>query len=282
MKSPNHPGRRRIWRYSLKLQRSLLILLSETPLTTNHCWRSPISWPDRSPPAVARTRPPPPLPAPGPGESRPRNGMAGEGGGSSSGSPPPARQLRSRRGSRRWSAAAGEPDGQELPPAPAARPPVAESRGRGTKLEAPAAPDPEAEVSAMLCGSTPAISPPHGQDLPPTPCSTPLVPVAGSRGRALEWWGRGGPEGSGAVDPNRRVTRAKIREPGLGQWDGPRATSQIQVVPSGFPSAQLTSPRHRRPCGSFRDRIQERRAHPVDRRGDTAARRETAFPCDSS
>ena len=39
----------RTWQYSLKLSRSTSTSSSEAPLVTSHCWRSPISWPDRPP-----------------------------------------------------------------------------------------------------------------------------------------------------------------------------------------------------------------------------------------
>ena len=52
------PGWGRIWRYSLKLPRSPSKPSCEPPQVTSHCWRSPISWPDRSPPATYRPDPP--------------------------------------------------------------------------------------------------------------------------------------------------------------------------------------------------------------------------------
>ena len=111
--------------------------------------------------------------------------------------------------SRAWSGAAfrraGDPEGQDLPPASAARPPVQESsggatystsrprpplpilesRGRGAELERPGAPEPEGG-SAMLLGGGSRWSGPL------TPPPQPPVPVAESRGRGAGSGGEGG------------------------------------------------------------------------------------------
>ena len=85
---------------------------------------------DQPPP---RPRPPTRARSHGPGarESRPCSGIVEEGGAHRQGLPPRPRQLRSRRRSRRYSAA-GDPDGQDPSPPPSA-PPVPESRGRGAE-----------------------------------------------------------------------------------------------------------------------------------------------------
>ena len=87
--------------------------------------------------------------------------ISGGGSGSSSGSPPRYTRALPRRKKRppgRW-------------------------RWRRTGEPNPAVPGPE-EVSAMRGGGPPAISPRHGQDLPPAPAGTP--PVAERRGRRAE------------------------------------------------------------------------------------------------
>ena len=107
--------------------------------------------------------------------------------------------------------------------------------------------------------------PPHGRDSP--------GPGAwmGAGGRSWPWGGliAGGPTGrigetsspaSGAAGLARSAPGHRLR-PG-GRFFPARVGAG---GPGGEPSAGLTSPRHRRPCGSFRDRIQDRRAHPADR-----------------
>ena len=63
------------------------------------------------------------------------------------------------------------------------------------------------EVSEMIGDGTAAISPPHGQDLPPAPAATPPVAVAESRGRERKSWGRGG------ADHHQGLPRAHLRLP---------------------------------------------------------------------